>query len=76
MIGIGPNPCHDRLVARLPHAYSGSMQVFNTIGQNILTQPFTNDFTPEMNVSELPAGVYLLHLQVDGQTIMKRFIKE
>ncbi|HET9501934.1 MAG TPA: FG-GAP-like repeat-containing protein [Hymenobacter sp.] len=64
-----PNPAHGQFVVAVPAALrpvgaAGPLQLYNSIGQLVLEQPFQLTAAGEavVPVAQLPAGIYTLHL--------------
>jgi hypothetical protein len=50
------------------------LDILDNIGRQVQRRTFTTDtFNGQVNVSQLPAGVYLLRLQKEDEIIVKRF---
>jgi hypothetical protein len=66
-----PNPARNlaRIDYQLPGSFNqGQLKVFNLIGKAVLQQPLSQPAgTAELNVSQLPSGVYFLYLYANGQ---------
>ena len=45
------------------------MELFNTMGQRVLTQVADNDSFAEISLAELPSGVYLLRVVMKGGSV-------
>jgi hypothetical protein len=72
-IEIYPNPVRDILtIGGLTHP--AVAEIFNIHGQ-LLLNASTVGPTGEVNVSALPAGLYMISVESDGETLVKRFIK-
>lgn len=68
---VYPNPCVDFI-----NFNTGSrvedISVYNSNGQLISTEKLINN---RINVSQLPAGIYIMRFDADGKTINKKIIK-
>ena len=69
-----PNPVHDILNLQLPEGMSAEIEVINANGQVI--QSFQSSEFERMDVSELPAGLYMLKIFNGKNGMVKRFIKQ
>ena len=77
---ITPNPAHSTITV----AYSGdnneaTVRVLNTIGQSLLQKQsasFSGRNTMQLDISNMPAGVYILSLQTKDHIQAKQFIKQ
>jgi ELWxxDGT repeat protein len=70
---IYPNPAKDKLFIQWK-GNSVSLSVVDTKGSTHYNGSFTN--CTELNVSNLPAGFYILKLTTSGQQVIRKFIKE
>lgn len=57
-VAIYPNPAKDFIHISVAHPEQTRMELYNLLGQRILSQEQVSDIT----VSSLPAGTYILHL--------------
>ncbi|MFC4633700.1 S8 family serine peptidase [Dokdonia ponticola] len=70
---IFPNPVtRGQLNVQVTGADAQTLTIYNMLGQVVHKGAFTNT----VNVSRLNAGVYVLEIEVDGNTMIKRFIKK
>lgn len=77
---IYPNPVRDKVTIRFELTTSTpvSLQVFNLIGKQILTQsiePFQGSIEHSLNLSSYPSGVYILRLEAPQKTLVQRLSK-
>ena len=78
-ISLYPNPATSatELVYTLSKASNVSIEVFNTLGQKIISSPSENLIagkqTFEINTSVLHEGIYFVQLNVDGESITSKF---
>lgn len=72
---IFPNPCTNKLSLTLPSDKKASIQIFNTEGKQVLT---TTSFIhqSDINVSALNKGVYIIHVNQEGNIGTTRLIKK
>ena len=71
MINVYPNPTSE--IITIEGIEPAEVQVYNTFGQLVKSVRGTN----EINVGDLPEGVYLLHItDKEGNTFSERIIKE
>jgi len=72
---IYPNPTGGRITLSLEEVSTGVLSIRNYLGQLIKQEQFNN--TQELDISlKGPSGMYLLQLEVDGQVITKKLIKQ
>jgi hypothetical protein len=76
-ISLYPNPVTDLLILDVKEVKNPlKFEIYNSLGQFILSSPITSAQS-EINVSELPAGIYLLRvLTSQNEVHTARFIKE
>lgn len=70
-IGLSPNPTTSKLLIETENAIE-FIQVYDVSGKLIST----HSNTKEINVSELAPGMYYLRMNVGGELVTKKFIKE
>ena len=68
-----PNPVKDALLNVSDVNENATYRLVNTLGQEVGKGKITNG---TVTVSNLNAGAYLLEVTSDGQTSVKRFIKQ
>ncbi|WP_157359344.1 T9SS type A sorting domain-containing protein [Wenyingzhuangia fucanilytica] len=71
---IYPNPVKDVITIKLNDVNLTSVEMYNVMGQKILSTTSLNN--NQLNVSELNSGIYLLNINADGKTLVKKIIKE
>lgn len=73
-IKVYPNPAKDSFKIDYPGNIT-AIQVYDTKGA--LVKTITTDFTTDINISALPAGMYLLNIKNDsGNVVTKRLLKQ
>ena len=50
-------------------------KIFNDIGEKVISSQKNNTNNIEINVSQLPAGAYLIQLKSSGNQLTKYFVK-
>lgn len=77
-ITLYPNPSKNFFTIDVPLdiARTGKMEIYNTLGQKVVTKNITSDADLTVNVSSLTNGVYFLNLNLGDATKTLRFIKE
>ncbi len=68
---IFPNPTSDILVLDYPGADVLKIEIFNTKGNRTIHTVNVN----QINVAELPAGIYYARMIINNQAIVKSFVK-
>lgn len=74
-VNIYPNPAKDNITISLPANTKVSMQLMNELGQALKEQNNIGN-KEDIDISTLPAGMYILKLQFPEQTVYRKFIKE
>lgn len=74
-VKLYPNPASDRIYFDLGELQNDltNINIFNVMGQNIWTKKSVND---EINVSNLPNGLFFIELQFGYKRLIKRVLKE
>jgi len=87
-ISIYPNPVRDVLRIECTSEQVNKIEVFDVYGRNVFCRKQKENFPPFMegwqpkadgvvlNVSLLPAGIYLVKLETDKGSVTKKFVKE
>lgn len=71
-----PNPTHDFITLKLPIEFQGTtVKIININGQAIKSFRIENNQN-KLDVSYLPAGIYLVRIQWDENQILKKFVKQ
>ncbi len=60
-VSVYPNPSTGQFTLNLGKPVPVAMQVYNTLGQCVLTQSSTGQLIP-LNLQQQPAGVYFIHM--------------
>lgn len=68
-----PNPTSNVLKVNMLDNRKVSFAIYNVMGQQLKTSILTNS---EINVSDLPSGIYLLEVNDGQKSISKKFIKQ
>lgn len=73
---LHPNPVQDVLNIRLNQpAPEGRLTVISLTGARLMVEEFSNTDAMQLNVSALPAGSYLIHIQTADSYFTERIIK-
>lgn len=77
-INIFPNPTHGKLtiVIDSPNLAESSITVFNVIGQIVLPKQKFSEKRMELDLSRLPAAVYLLQIEREKAIFYRKIVKE
>lgn len=73
-----PNPSREFFTINIPAGLekTGKMEIFNSIGQKVMTKAVVSDADLNVNVSNFANGVYFLNLNIGGASKTLKFIKE
>ena len=73
-----PNPAVNYIEANFPgNLKDAELVVFNSTGNRMLSQRIEDEASQQtVDVSDLPTGVYVMHLQASGKSYDQRFIVE
>ena len=77
-----PNPVHDQVQLELDlekPAESGNIVVYNYLGQKMYNRqiyPVDGRLTEQLDFSAYPSGIYLVNIEVNGQQISRKVIKQ
>ncbi len=74
-IEINPNPANDKVSLKGKDISNGAIMLFNTIGQQIKvdTRIISNDEV-ELNISDLPSGIYMINSSMNGEVYSEKLI--
>lgn len=76
VVNLFPNPAGDQLNVWMEGIDKRSeIKVYNLMGKLIMQQGSANMLT-QLNISKLPAGLYLVHVNNGKETITAKFVKE
>lgn len=77
-VTLYPNPSRDFFTIDVPQGVvrTGKMEVYNSLGQKVVTKTISSDADLTVNVSSLSNGVYFLNLNLGDANKTLRFIKE
>lgn len=73
-MSIGPNPAQDLISVKLSEEMQ-SLRIVDASGRVVRNISALNVLTTDVNVSDLPAGVYTVQAQTKNNVIESRFIK-
>lgn len=74
-INIHPNPTTGQITISLEEVNTGSFKVLNSLGQVVLEDTFEAITKLDISLDE-PSGIYFLQLEIDGQVVTKKVLKE
>lgn len=70
-----PNPVKDFMSVRFPQRGNHTVRIYNIIGESITEKTALDVEIVEINLSELPKGMYFVSYMYGGKVITKRFSK-
>ncbi len=70
-----PIPANDYIQLQFKELKGPVVSVLNSIGEKLLCDQTINYNTVKIDVSEIPAGVYFIEIQNNGDPISRKFIK-
>ncbi len=71
---ISPNPAKDILNIRLNQTQNTEIRIYDIRGQ-LLMQKTMHEKHNQINIQNLPAGIYILKIKQNGESLRKKFIK-
>ena len=72
-ISVFPNPTHDMLNIKFNNQENLLVKIYSINGQKVKE---ATTIANQVNISELPNGMYFVELNVNGKTVHQKFIKE
>ena len=75
IVSLSPNPAHNSLHLEWNNPAKTELQIINQIGQ-ILLSTHTDKTNMEIDIRQLPAGLYMVRTTQDGNRWTGRFVKE
>jgi len=80
-VNVYPNPfAHDiSITLQKEHPQQATFAISNSIGQIIYSRTETNisnTYTKNLDLSNLPDGIYFVEINVDGEKIIKQVVKQ
>ena len=73
---IYPNPTNGNLSITLEEGTASSVTIRNSLGQILLHDKSLSRDQLKLGISAYPKGLYFLQLEVDGELITKKVVKE
>ncbi len=75
-ITVSPNPTTDRFTVEFNGVKADKVVIYNLVGK-VVSETIVNEdsASQEIDLSDLPASVYLIQIHTDGEIILKRVIK-
>jgi len=76
LLKLYPNPAKNELIlewvdVNQKRDQEGELVILNTNGQSVLNHSVDlSNFQTRVNVSSLPAGIYFIHITLDGEKIL------
>lgn len=73
LVQFYPNPVKDKLFIKWESNSIGKITIFSNFGTELMTQTFQN--AEEIDLKEIPAGVYFAKIEADGLELREKIIK-
>jgi hypothetical protein len=71
VIQIIPNPAGDFITIALKPSEGSEIQIYNTLGEKVISVGTGRDLSVRINISDLPKGIYFV--KIGGETA--KFVK-
>ena len=75
-LSIFPNPTQNNFTVKLEERQSGSISINSADGKQLLSTDFEKQIEVNININELPSGIYFVNINVNGKTTTRKVIKE
>lgn len=75
LMKIYPNPVSERFTIDNGKEIMKEMRLYDVVGKEVKRYEI-NDTNTEVNISDLPSGIYLLQVQTESTRITKRIVKD
>jgi len=74
-IVIYPVPANDHISIQLGDAETAQIRILNELGEELNCNAALHSHTVDLDLSNLPAGIYYAEIGIYGNTIDKKFVK-
>ena len=74
-VSVYPNPANDKVTVNLGQRESGKIRLRSSGGTEIRVHNFELESSIELNISDLPNGVYYLLIETQDKSITEKFTK-
>ena len=74
-IDLYPNPTSGKLTITLEVSNATSVTIRNSLGQLMLVDNQSSSGNLELDISSYPTGIYFLQLEVGGEMVTKKIVK-
>ncbi len=71
---VFPNPANDELNIQLDNGYFASLVITNSVGSTVISQPINKALT-QINIKQLPSGLYYVTLKGEQGNVVRKFVK-
>lgn len=75
LISIYPNPTKTKINIQLQYVETASVQLLNAVGQ-VISEKSINETVTEIDLTQLPQGMYIIKAMVNNQYYYKKIIKD
>lgn len=78
VINVYPNPATDEITIESPVGSNSSLKIFDALGQLVFEEALNNDqaskgmLTKQLNVNSFRKGIYIINVQTESGSIIKR----
>jgi hypothetical protein len=73
-LNLFPNPATGLVTLQHQNLKGGTVMVTNIVGQEILLQPLESKSETVLNLTEKPAGIYLVRVTANGKTFVQKLV--
>jgi hypothetical protein len=73
---VFPNPAHNQLNIETSQATDMKLEVMDVFGKVVLSENHKGSNKVSVNVADLSIGIYFVKLTSEGNTLIKKFVKE
>ncbi len=74
-ITVYPNPVDDVLHVSMPKSKAGNLRLLDSNGQTLIAPMALSEREARLNLGKLPAGVYVLIITMEEQSVIRRIVK-
>lgn len=72
---IYPNPAETKIVVQIPQTGTAEIQIFNLVGMEMKSIQSTEPVV-EIDIRDIPVGLYLIRTRIDDSIYLNRFVKK
>lgn len=75
-VGMSPNPTSDKLAIAVPNSNNFNVEVYDAIGNLVLSKAVTDENSKYINLAPLAGGVYFVKVSTADVQSVKRVVKQ